>query len=86
MGEMDEKKYDTTGGDGMKVDEFKSFEDELPVENKWTIVTNNINAVDAHGEMSHVWLTSFVTRSEKSGYVTFDADSKIMNLTHWKYA
>jgi len=71
----------------MTIGEFRSFKDELPVENKWIIVTNNIKAVDAHGEMSHVWLTSFVTRSEKSGYVTFDAaDSKIMNLTHWKYA
>jgi len=70
----------------MKVEDFKSF-DELPVGNKWIIVTNNIEAVDAHGEMSHVWLTAFFARSEQFGFVTFDAaDRKIINLTHWKYA
>ena len=71
----------------MKVDEFKNIKNGLPVENKWIIVTNNIKAVDAYGEMSHVWLTTFVTHSKKDGFATFDAaDRKIMNLTHWKYA
>jgi len=75
----------------MRIDEFKSFKDELPVENKWIIVTNNIKAVDAHGEMSHVWLTSFVVRSEEIGsnsdFVIFDdANCKVFGLTHWKYA
>jgi len=71
----------------MKIDEFKNFEDELPIENEWIIVTNNIKAVNAYGKMSHVWLTSFVIKTEKYRFITFDAaESKIMNLTHWKYA
>ena len=72
----------------MTIGEFRSFKDELPGEHKWIIVTNNIKAVDAHGEMSHVWLTAFFARSERFGFITFDAadDCKIINLTHWKYA
>lgn len=73
----------------MKPDEFKNFEKEEPDQNKWIIVTNNINAKDAHGEMSHVWLTTFWIEGdlETEGIITFDgADRKIIGLTHWKYA
>ena len=73
----------------VKPPEFTSFEEALPEVNKWLIVTNNINAVDAHGEMSHVWLTTFYTKGsrEGEGLVTFDeGNRKIIGLTHWKYA
>ena len=73
----------------MNPSEFISFNDKKPDKNKWIIVTNNIDAKNAHGEMSHVWLTIFWALSEVNdfGIVTFDEmDRKIVNLTHWKYA
>ena len=70
----------------MKPEDFTSFEKGTPYKNKWLIVTNNIKALNAHGEMSHVWLTNFWTRSTGAGIVTFDAkDHRIAFLTHWKY-
>lgn len=51
------------------------------------LVTNNINARDAHGDMSHVWI-GFVIRSsdpQKYGkFITFDSgDMRICDLTHY---
>jgi hypothetical protein len=71
----------------MKPKEFTAFKDEVPEPNKYIIVTNNIKAKTAHGEMSHVWLTSFLYVHEDGEISSFDdRDSKICNLTHWKYA
>lgn len=73
----------------MRPEEFTSFSDSLPEKNKYIIVTNNIHAKNAHGEMSHVWLTIFYRKSDQPGHgiVTFDeADRKILRLSHWKYA
>lgn len=72
----------------MKPEEFKSFDDETPEKKKWLIVTNNIAAKNAHGEMSHVWLTTFWmdSKSSNEGIVTFDEDRQVIGLTHWKYA
>jgi hypothetical protein len=74
----------------MKPTEFTEFDKEKPAKNKWVIVTNNLNAINAHGEMSHVWLTTFwmeSKESKKQGVITFDEDDrKIINLSHWKYA
>ena len=72
----------------MKPEEFTAFEDEKPEGKKWIIVTNNIKAENAYGEMSHVWLTDFISVAEisRNGIVTFnDDDRMIINLTHWKY-
>ena len=70
----------------MKSEEFTSFKVGTPDKNKWLIVTNNLKALNAYGEMSHVWLINCWTISIDSGVVTFDAcDNKIHNLTHWKY-
>lgn len=72
----------------MKPNEFTAFDVKKPNENKHLIVTNNINAKNAHGEMSNVWLTSFLTESKRHNcLVAFDdADRCILGLTHWKYA
>ena len=74
----------------MQPEKFISFKNKNPDKKKWVIVTNNLYAKDAHGEMSHVWLTTFWKQSEDNpddGIVTFDSgDMKICNLTHWKYA
>jgi len=76
-------------GNDMKPEEFTSFDDSEPIKNKWIIVTNNINAKNAYGEMSHVWLTTFWTHSPETqdfGIVSYDeAGRKIIGITHWKY-
>ena len=79
------------GGREMKPEEFTSFKDSQPKKNKHLIVTNNIKAKNAHGEMSHVWLTTFwceaSSESPNEGIVSFDdADRRLLNLSHWKYA
>ena len=73
----------------MKPAEFTRFDDEIPIKNKWIIVTNNIDAQTSRGEMSHVWLTNFCIQGSKNneGFIMFDdGDRKVINLTHWKYA
>ena len=72
----------------MEKSEFTPFSELKPKENKHIVVTNNIDAVNAHGEMSHVWMTShaFKGSNKNDGIITFDAaDRQIYNLTHWKY-
>ena len=75
----------------MNKEEFTAFHDKKPKPNKWLIVTNNIDAKNAYGEMSHVWLTNFWTVSAdpllKDDIVMFtDNDRRIIGLSHWKYA
>mgnify|MGYP003126224743 CR=1 FL=1 len=73
----------------MRPEEFTAFADAKPAKNKHIIVTNNLQAKNAHGEMSHVWMTTFWDKgSEKhEGIVTFDSShQKIIGLSHWKYA
>ena len=74
----------------MRPEEFTSFEDAMPAKNKHIIITNNIDATDAHGEMSHVWMTRLVLDSEKpgEGLIAFTdrGYNKVQCLTHWKYA
>jgi len=69
----------------MRPEDFISFQDEKPEKKKWIVVTNNIKAENAFGEMSHVWLVNFY--AENAGiFVTFDDnDSQISHLSHWKY-
>lgn len=57
----------------MKPREFISFEEKKPEIFKHIIVTNNLSAKNAFGEMSHVWLTTFTSLSDNEGYVTFDS-------------
>ncbi|WKV32774.1 hypothetical protein R21Y_13 [Vibrio phage vB_VhaS_R21Y] len=73
----------------MKPSEFKSFDEETPEQHKHIIVTNNLSARDALGEMSHVWLTTATRKSEHKheGRIAFISSMQIVtNLTHWKYA
>jgi len=47
------------------------------------LVTNNLNARDRMGRMSHVWYASPI-HSALGSWVTYDeADRKIVGLTHW---
>lgn len=73
----------------MQPNEFTKFEDATPMKNKHIVVTNNIEAKNAHGEMSHVWMVNHCFESSKKidGIVAYDAaDRRLVNLTHWKYA
>lgn len=52
------------------------------------VVTNNINARDNTGKMSHIWYTPFIQESSEpriyGKYICFDdADRKIHGLTHY---
>ena len=73
----------------MKPEEFIPFLKREPEPRKWIIVTNNIDATNAFGEMSHVWMVNFyqLSTNRNHGFVAFDeGDRKIIGLTHWKYA
>lgn len=70
----------------MDAEEFVSLQDEKPKAKKYIVVTNNIDAKNAHGEMSHVWMTNFLQHNMYDGYLIFDdADRCIIGITHWKY-
>lgn len=73
----------------MSPEEFTSFDDAKPSANKHIVVTNNLNAKNAHGEMSHVWMTTFWKEGAKDGegIITMDTNGRrIFQLSHWKYA
>ena len=66
--------------------------DNLP-EPQWMLVTNSLASQDAHGEMSHLWLTRMLHRAyDGSGsiesIVAFSEPdgSMIENVTHWRPA
>jgi hypothetical protein len=52
------------------------------------LVTNNIDARDAHGFMSHLWLVRMIHHSDERGYYAFDDYDNIRpeSITHWRYA
>ena len=51
------------------------------------LVTNNINARDAFGHMSHLWLVSMIHPQQDGSFMAFsECDTKIGNLTHWRAA
>lgn len=51
------------------------------------LVTNNINARNAHGFSSHVWLVSMVHQEAGNSFSAFDGNMrKIESLSHWRYA
>lgn len=55
----------------------------LKRKNSKVIVTNNLTAADANGQMSHIWIVGLVQKS-KGEYIAFtDGDTKIHNITHF---
>ena len=64
--------------------EWKKITKELKHQ---VLVTNNLNARDAHGQMSHVWIGHIIKSSEPKLYgkfVTFDnSDRLIHDLSHY---
>lgn len=64
-----------------------NYIDEVPPPNgRQVLVTNNPVALDAHGGMSHIWI-SFVIKADKKTdgkWVGFtDSDRKIIDLIAW---
>ena len=48
------------------------------------IVTNNINARDANGQMSHIWIVSSVQKTSDNEFIAFtDGDRRISSITHF---
>lgn len=51
------------------------------------LVTNNVNARDAIGHASHLWLVHMVHKYADGTFGAFtDHDLKLHGLTHWRYA
>lgn len=51
------------------------------------LVTNNLMARNAHGEMSNLWLVNSAHKANNGHWMAFDdAGRRIEMLTHWKYA
>lgn len=57
--------------------------DTAPDDQK-VLVTNNLEARDAHGRMSHVWLVDLVQTGSDGERTAFTEDLvRIHRLTHW---
>ena len=70
----------------MKAEEFESFKDKEPEIGRWVVVTNNLKAKNAQGEMSHAWLSNFVQCSEGVFFIFIAGGyQRAEYLTHWKY-
>ena len=68
------------------MDKWIPVSERLPEPNAGKfLVTNNISARDANGNMSHLWLVTMIHQSEKFGYYAFDDyDNRVpQNITHW---
>lgn len=62
---------------------WRSFKtDGPPPHAARVLVTNNIKARDAHGQMSHVWI-GFPIYSAREWIIFDDADRKVYGLSHW---
>jgi hypothetical protein len=62
---------------------WRSFKTDPPQHAHRALVTNNLSARDAHGQMSHIWIGHPIWSTDGM-WVTFDdADRKIRALTHW---
>lgn len=65
-----------------------SVKDALPEQEKgFILVTNNINARSAFGNMSHFWLAGMLHKKD-DGYIAFahpTATSRVEGITHWTY-
>lgn len=57
------------------------------------LVTNNINANDRYGCMSHVWLTGMLHYGNGNDPLKYpyplvftEDDRRVLGITHWRYA
>ena len=100
--ERDELRADKRGayeernrrGPRVKPTSWIPFERQRPPRHKRCLVTNNLSARDAHGQMSHIWIgwpqqssgptDSFPHTPEKGSWFCFtDTYDRVVYLTHW---
>ena len=67
------------------VPEWISIDDALPANAGPILVTNNINARNAFGSMSHVWMSMMVHRQDDGSHSAFahPGHSRVEGITHW---
>lgn len=72
----------------MTSNQWVSLAERMPPANcPRLLVTNNVNARDAIGHASHLWLVHMVHKYADGTFGAFtDHDLKLHGLTHWRYA
>lgn len=62
--------------------------ERLPEPHRKLLVTNNVEARDAHGQMSHVWLVRMIHKADDDeGFCAYtDEMTKVHGVTHYRYA
>lgn len=58
---------------------------EADCDGRSKLVTNNLYALDAHGDMNHIWIGRPQPSNRYPGtFICFDdADKWVISLTHW---
>jgi hypothetical protein len=67
---------------------WTSVEKRRPRKHRKLLVTNNIAARDAFGQMSHIWIINLLQHDRATGWSAY-ADNgdflRIENISHWRY-
>jgi len=61
---------------------WRLIQNDPPPKGQRVLVTNNLVALDANGQMSHVWIST-VRWSDEDGYYGYEGNRKIYNLVAW---
>ena len=77
-------------GDGQDSRAWRPVHPNNLPEPQWMLVTNNIDARDARGDMSHLWLVYMLHAPSLSepqyGVTAFSGNRRICYITHWRPA
>lgn len=69
---------------GNAIPSWKRITDDVALDLRLVLVTNNIEARDAVGTMSHVWFVRMVHKQGDGTFLAFsESDVKIHGLTHY---
>jgi hypothetical protein len=69
----------------LDADDWVSVKNALPDQMGFVLVTNNINAKNSYGNMSHVWLALMVHPQDDGTFAAFahPSDNRVESITHW---
>lgn len=77
-------------GDGQDSRAWRPVDPNNLPEPQWMLVTNNIDARDARGDMSHLWLVYMLHAPSldepQYGVTAFSGNRRICYITHWRPA
>src|SRR5690606_245407 len=77
-------------GDGQDSRAWRPVDPNNLPEPQWMLVTNNIDARDARGDMSHLWLVYMLhapsLNEPQYGVTAFSGNRRICYITHWRPA